>query len=157
MPRFLCDGMLGSLARWLRILGYDAEFDTVSPDGDLARRGGEQGRWLLTKDRALAALGPRSMLVRSEGLEDQLVEVLSRLNLRPSPENLGTRCTECNGVVGPVERDTVHDLVPPFVWETVDEMRRCESCGKVYWRGTHVQRIEERVRRVLDRVEGGNG
>lgn len=157
MPRFLCDGMLGSLARWLRILGYDAELDTVSSDEALATRAAKEGRWLLTRDRALAARGPRTMLVRSEALEDQLVEVLSRLELRPEPESFGTRCTECNGVVRPVERETVRDLVPAFVWKTASEMRRCESCGKVYWRGTHVRRIEDRVRRVLERVEAGDG
>ncbi len=157
MPRFLCDGMLGSLARWLRILGYDAELDTVSSDEALAASADEAGQWLLTKDRALAARGPRTMLVRSEALEDQLVEVLSRLELRPAPDSFGTRCTECNGVVCPVEKETVRGLVPPFVWETVGEMRRCESCGKVYWRGTHVRRIENRIRRVLERVEAGDG
>ncbi len=157
MPRFLCDGMLGSLARWLRILGFDAELDTVSSDESLARRAGEDGRWLLTRDRALAARGPRTTLVRSETLDDQLVEVLSRLELRPGPQSFGTRCTECNGVVRPVERETVRNLVPPFVWETAGEMRRCESCGKVYWRGTHVRSIENRVQRVLERLEAENG
>ena len=106
MPTFLCDAMLGSLARWLRFFGYDTEF--CGPDVDdseVARRARDDRRWLLTKDRALAALGPRTLLVRSEGLEFQLAEVFTRLGLSPEADLEGSRCGECNGELEAVDRD----------------------------------------------------
>ncbi len=150
MPRFLCDAMLGTLARWLRLLGYDAEL--VGPDArdaEVAARAAAEGRVLLTRDRELAAAGPRTVLVRAERLEDQLAEVIGRLGLDPRPEARGTRCAACNGEVTPVERETVAGLVPPYVYGSAGSFRRCAGCGRVYWRGSHVPRIERRLERVL--------
>ncbi len=153
MPRFLCDAMLGSLARWLRLLGLDTVFDAEAPDAELARRAAEEGRWLLTRDRELAASGPRTMLVRSIDLEDQLVEVLGRLGLEADRKLVGTRCTACNGVLRPVAPETVTDRVPSFVRRTAEEFRECPDCGRIYWKGSHVARIEARIVRVADRLE----
>ncbi len=153
MPRFLCDAMLGSLARWLRLMGFDTAYEAGGEDGELARRAAEEGRWLLTRDRGLAAAGPRTVWIRAEALEDQLVEVFERLGLEPDPGCFGSRCAACNGVVRPVAREAVEGKVPPFVLATVDGFRICEGCGRVYWRGSHVARIGERIGRVLDRLE----
>ncbi len=148
--------MLGSLARWLRLLGYDAELDTVSPDGELARRAEREGRWLLTRDRRLAAAGPRSLLVRSEDVNEQLAEVLGRLGLEPGDGGLGTRCSACNGEVEPVPGEAVQGLVPEHVWRTAREFRRCARCGRVYWRGSHVERIEARIAELRRRLAGAH-
>jgi len=153
MPRFLCDAMLGSLARWLRLMGFDAAFEADLPDAALARRAAAEGRWLLTRDRELAAAGPRTVLIRSEGLEDQLVETFTRLGLVPDPRLVGTRCAACNGTVRPVAREAVAGRVPPFVMATAEAFRACEGCGRVYWRGSHVTRIEERIARIAGRLE----
>lgn len=144
--------MLGSLARWLRLLGYDAELDTVSSDEELARRAEREGRWLLTRDRRLAAVGPRSLLVRSENLDGQVAEVLGRLGLEAGEGRLGTRCSACNGEVHAVPRSAVRGLVPGHVWNTVREFRRCSRCGRVYWRGSHVSRIEARIEEFRRRL-----
>lgn len=148
--------MLGSLARWLRLLGYDAELDTVSCDADLARRAEREGRWLLTRDRRLAAAGPRSLLVRSENVDEQLAEVLGRLGLEAGGRGFGTRCAACNGEVEPVPREAVRDLVPGHVWSTAREFRRCTRCGRVYWRGSHVERIEARIGEIRRRLAGAH-
>jgi len=153
MPRFLCDAMLGSLARWLRLMGYDTEYDAEAPDAELARRAAEERRWLLTRDRELAAVGPRTVLIGSTGLEDQLVEVHERLGLEPDHEGIGSRCAVCNGVIEPVDRAEAAGHVPPFVLEETTGFRRCTGCGKIYWRGSHVTRIEERIGRIVTRLE----
>ncbi len=147
--------MLGSLARWLRLLGHDAELDTVSPDEELALRAEREGRWLLTRDRRLAAMGPRTLLVRSEGVDEQLLEVLGRLGLEAGEEGLGTRCAACNGEVEPVSASEVRALVPEHVRLTAREFRRCTRCGRVYWRGSHVERIEARIRKLRRRLAEG--
>jgi len=157
MPRFLCDAMLGTLARWLRLLGYDAELARPEErDAAIAARAAREGRWLLTRDRELAARGPRTVLVRAEELEAQLVEVVERLGLEPGPL-AGTRCAACNGGVEPAAREEVAPVVPPHVLRTAPSFRRCRRCGRVYWRGSHVERIERRLERVLAAARGGGG
>ena len=153
-PRFLCDAMLGSLARWLRFFGYDALFLLPGPaDHELARRAKEEGRWLLTRDCELAAAGPRSMMVRAQVLEDQLIEVFGRLGLRPAATLENARCGECNGVLEDVTREEVAEAVPPHVLATAPRFRRCGGCGRVYWPGSHSEGILERMEQVVARLK----
>ncbi len=155
VPKFLCDAMLGSLARWLRFFGFDAVFHDPGPeDATLAAEARTEGRWLLTRDRALAAVGPRTVMVRSERLEDQLVEVFQRLGVRPRPTLDRARCGECNGELQEASRDEVAHDVPPYVLATAPRFRRCFECGRVYWPGSHGRRIVERMQAVVDRLEG---
>lgn len=151
--KFLCDAMLGSLARWLRFFGFDATY--LSPgvaDTVLVELARSQARWLLTRDRELAAAGPRTLLVRTDRLDDQLVEVLSRLSLRPDANLKHARCGECNGVLQPVDREEVAVLIPPYVLASAARFRRCESCGRVYWPGSHSARIIARMQTCIDRL-----
>ena len=151
-PRFLCDAMLGSLARWLRFFGFDALFpEPGAEDLELARTARDEGRWLLTRDHELASVGPRSVLIRSEGLEDQLVEVFSRLGLRPDSGLESSRCGECNAELEQVSKADVAEVVPPHVLATAPRFRRCLGCGRVYWPGTHTERILERMAAILER------
>ena len=156
-PRFLADAMLGTLARWLRLFGYDCLYLGGADDAHLARLAREEERWLLTRDRELAAVGPRSLLIRAETLEDQLVEVLGRLQLRPDPSLQSARCAECNGGLEDVQRHEVTEEVPPHVHATAERFRRCSSCGRVYWPGTHGDRIRRRMERVVGRAAGPDG
>lgn len=152
-PTFLCDAMLGSLARWLRLWGYDAVYLGTEPaDEELAERARREGRWLLTRDRELAAAGPRTVMIRSEPVDEQVAEVFERLGLRPGPDLAEARCAECNGAVADASREDVAGDVPPYVLATAERFRRCLECGRVYWPGTHVERILERMRGVLARL-----
>jgi uncharacterized protein with PIN domain len=153
MHRFLCDAMLGSLARWLRFFGYDAEFmDPSVADDEVANRARDEGRWLLTRDRELAAVGPRSVLIRAGDLESQLVEVFGRLGLRPEVELQRARCGECNGELHSVAAEEVAAVVPPYVLRTAERFSRCAGCGRVYWPGSHSERILETMERVAKAV-----
>jgi uncharacterized protein with PIN domain len=154
MPKLLCDAMLGSLARWLRFFGFDAEFSDPSiDDRDLAERARREGRWLLTRDRELASVGPRTMLIRSEELVQQLVEVFERLGARPRVGLDDARCGECNGHLVAVAADQLASDVPPYVLRTADRFSRCDRCGRVYWPGSHGDRILEVMERVVAALE----
>jgi uncharacterized protein with PIN domain len=143
--------MLGTLARWLRFFGYDAAFQGPEvPDEAVLRRATEQGRWLLTRDRELAACGPRTVLVRAEDLEGQIVEVCSRLGLSPRATLTDARCAECNGELREASREEVAALVPPYVQRTAGRFSRCTGCGRMYWPGTHSERILQTMDRVVD-------
>lgn len=151
--RFLCDAMLGSLARWLRFFGFDTVFlEPGLDDRLLSDRAYREGRWLLTRDRALAAVGPRTVLVRAEALDDQLVEIFERLGLRPDATLEGARCSECNGELVDASRDEVAETTPPHVLATAPRFRRCTGCRRVYWPGSHGDRILERMTHILKRL-----
>ncbi len=157
-PRFLCDAMLGSLARWLRFFGYDTLFcEPGLPDRDLARRACEDGRWLLTRDRELAAAGPKTLMVRAEDLEAQLEEVFLRLELSPPPDLEKARCAACNGELEPVPLEAVADVVPPYVRRTAPRFSRCRRCKRVYWPGSHSERILATMEGVARRVASHRG
>ena len=142
--RLLADGMLGRLARWLRLLGYDTAYDNAATDPELARRARAEGRVLLTRDQALAARrGLRALLIRSQVLEEQVHEVCQRLG--PPPHAALSRCAVCNSVLEPISHDQAAQLVPPYVLRTRTKFRRCPGCGRVYWPGSHLQAIRAQL------------
>jgi len=142
MTRFIADVMLGRLARLMRFNGYDVENDRTARDPDLLRKATR--RTLLTKDRALAASGKRKhvYLVQSVGAEKQLEEIRKEFPQRSN----STRCLVCNHPIRKVRKDKVRHLVPPFVYERQSEFYRCPHCRRVYWKGTHFDRMS-RVRK----------
>jgi hypothetical protein len=148
---FLCDAMLGGLARWLRAAGYSAWFDPGVEDGELVRRALEEGKWLLTSDsgileRYAVSEGLVRCLFVPLGLSvvEQLAHVLGELDLPLRP----SRCMACNGELEAVELADVAGRVPPKVRECCAEFFRCRRCDKVYWHGTHWLSIERRLRRA---------
>ena len=143
-PRLLADGMLGRLARWLRILGYDTAYDPQLDDNELVRRTRAEGRWLLTRDHELAERpGVQSLLIDSERLPAQLAQVRSRLG--PAKRNPFSRCTVCNVQLVDVSPHEVREQVPPYVLCTHSRFCRCPSCGRVYWPGSHWERMREQL------------
>jgi len=146
-PRLLADAMLGRLARWLRILGYDTLYNPRWPDDELARRARAEGRILLTRDRALARRpGVRSLLIESERIEAQLGEVARNLGL--NAEGYLTRCPVCNDLLEAVPHSWAWGYVPPYTFVTQREFRLCPTCNRFYWRGTHCQEMGELLARL---------
>ncbi len=141
-PRFLLDVHLGRLARSLRLIGFDAEWHPEAADQELARRSALEGRVLLTRDRGV--LKRRAVvdgyLVRQTDPRRQIDEVLSRFDLRGPFEPFG-RCLACNGSLEDVAKEEVLDLLPPRTRRDYERFRRCASCGRVYWRGSHYDRL----------------
>lgn len=149
-PRFMVDAMLGGLARWLRVLGYDAAYEAGIPDGDLVRRAASEGRIALTRDRRLPEEWWIEDLVvlRSDEQLEQLREIAPVFSL--TRDGLFTRCTRCNLSLAPMSLDEAADRVPPLVRERSAALQHCPSCDRIYWEGSHT----ERMRRTLDRVLG---
>jgi uncharacterized protein len=142
-PRLLVDAMLGKLARWLRLMGYDAAYWQTGSDEALAAEAQAEGRLIVTRDRQLA--GRRkvwALFINAEKLDEQIAEVRAALGDDPQPFS---RCAECNGVLEDLAREQARDLVPPYVWHTQSAFKRCASCGRVYWRGTHWPGMQLRI------------
>jgi uncharacterized protein with PIN domain len=145
--KFVVDAMLGTLAKWLRILGYDAHYDQRLIDHQLVRLARAEGCVLLTRDRELARRrGVRVVLVTSDDLESQIRQVLGDLRLRP--DRTVSRCPVCNRLLEPMERETARSRVPAYVAETQQAFTHCPDCQRIYWRGTHWQQMEERLDRL---------
>jgi uncharacterized protein with PIN domain len=142
--KFLADGMLGRLARWLRILGYDTAYDPQADDHTLAGIARAEGRILLTRDTALARRrGVQAILIESQEVTEQVRQVLAACHLDPS--DTFSRCAVCNVPLEPIDRAVAQSLVPPYVYQTQDGFQRCPRCKRIYWRGTHWANMQAQV------------
>ena len=138
--------MLGTLAKWLRILGYDTLYDPAQDDDRLVRIARAENRVLLTRDHQLAERrGVHVLLVADERLEDQIRQVLMDLQL--VPDQSFSRCPVCNGALEVADREVVRAQVPAYVAQTHTAFRRCPDCERIYWRGTHWQRMDQNLAR----------
>jgi uncharacterized protein with PIN domain len=148
--RFIADAMLGRLAHWLRLLGFDCAYERHVSDEDLVRRGVEQDRVILTRDRALPEEWRVSdiCVVRAEETFDQLGEVLRRFDLSGSVR-LFTRCSECNRGLVAAQGSAVTGRVPAGILASHREFLECPGCGRVYWQGSHTDRMKRVVERLL--------
>jgi len=140
-PRFIVDAMLGDLARWLRMLGYDTVYDKNMPDWKQLEIAAEQGRILLTRDRGLyiraRKRGIRSLLVHGDDIIDRLYIVAKTFKLRLEMDPDSSRCPLCNAPLRRVDKSEVKGRVPLRVYERYDTFWVCSGCGQVYWRGGH--------------------
>ena len=146
-PRFLADCNVGRLARWLRALGYDASYHARIGDAELVREAAAESRVLLTRDRDLTKRRViqtgvvRAILIRDDEVTKQLRQVFAELGLELK-EAL-TRCIECNSELESRVPSTVAERVPPYVRQTQSRYSECPVCGRIYWAGTHWQRMRE--------------
>lgn len=145
LPRLLADTMLGRLARALRLIGLDTAYADEQGRGRALEQAILTGRVIVTRDRRLNAYGCRRVLAVSDHWEEQLAQVLSELGLDREALPAFSRCSRCNREIIAVSRNQVRDTVPPFVFATQREFHRCPGCGRVYWAGTHVTRMQRRL------------
>ena len=149
-PRFILDTHLGRLAAYLRMLGFDSAYANHADDDTLARRAADEGRILLTRDRGLLRRGAVRLgcLLRSDDPRRQLEEVARRYDL-PAHARPFARCIRCNGLIDPVGREEVAARLQPKTLRYYDTFGRCDSCGEVYWKGSHYAHMQRLVERVL--------
>lgn len=148
--RFIADSNVGKLARWLRVLGQDTLFVKDVDDDELLDIALCEDRIVLTRDtrlmnrRVITSGKLQALLVQDDDPHEQLRRVISELHL-DACETRFTRCLECNVVLEPREKDEIRHLVPPYVFVTHEKYMQCPHCGRVYWRGTHWQRMNSRL------------
>lgn len=152
-PRFVVDVNLGRLARLLRVLGFDVWWSSDADDQTLADISLDQQRILLTRDRGLLKRRAitHGLFVHSQQPEEQTLEVLRRLDLRRRIKPF-TRCVRCNGQLAAVAKDEVIDQLEPLTRRYYDEFSRCPECGRIYWAGSHFEKLSRLVDRLLERL-----
>ena len=146
--RFLLDVHVGRLAAYLRMAGFDALYSNQASDAELARIVAREGRVLLTRDRYLLmrTAVERGYWVRSTEPRQQLLEVVKRFDLAGSMRPF-TRCLECNTILEEASRETLLERLPPKIREK-DVFRVCSSCQRIYWEGSHHERMSQLLRWV---------
>ncbi len=149
--KFLADHMLGKLAKYLRFLGYDTYYPSGRmSDDEIIEISKIENRILLTRDKELARRSG-GFYIESENYEEQLKIVIRKFNL--SKDNMLSRCSICNEPLIPVNKESVRDKVPKYVYDHRDEFYICPKCGRVYWWGTHTEKIERKIRKIMEARE----
>jgi uncharacterized protein len=144
-PRFIVDHMLGSLARWLRMMGYDTVYDKSLEDADMARVARAEGRFILTRDKELSK-EPGALLLEEIDLDAQLKAIAVKFGLKFHEELI--RCSTCNGELVDLPKEEAKGKVPEGAYEANKKFWRCSKCEKVYWKGTHWLGINERLKKL---------
>jgi len=144
--KFIADEMLGKLAKWLRTLGYDTAYYNDGADSGLVQRALEEDRIILTRDTRLVErkLARKCILIKSDNVWEQFEQVIKELCL-DTKSRLFTRCLICNKELVLVEKKSILDLIPPYVYQTQNEFYRCPECGRIYWPGTHKDSMLELI------------
>jgi uncharacterized protein with PIN domain len=148
-PKFVLDVHLGKLAKYLRMLGFDALYDNNFKRKEIIDASVSGKRTILTCGTSLLKMKTvtRGYTVRSRDPEEQIREVLKRFDLSSAIRPF-TRCLECNGMIEPAEKEAVRDRLEPLTEKHFDRFYRCDGCGKVYWKGPHFDRMKEFVNRI---------
>jgi len=148
--KFIADAMLGRLAKWLRILGFDVLYYSDIDDREVVRIAREQERTILTRDTQLSNRKglPGVIFIEKDDVLDQLRQITPLLDFRQAA--FSGRCVVCNGLLDKVpQKEEVRDLVPEYIYLNFPRFMRCRGCGKVYWEGSHHRDIRDRVKGVL--------
>lgn len=146
--QFLCDAGLGGLAKWLRVAGYDATWFPDIDDAELLRKAETMNATVLTTDSLMMERGvlrdaiiPALWLPPALTRHEQLGLVLREFGLTIR----APRCMHCGGELIPVEKESVHERIPPKTWRWIHHYFVCARCGKLFWRGTHWERIQRQL------------
>ncbi|PJA29543.1 MAG: hypothetical protein CO189_01755 [candidate division Zixibacteria bacterium CG_4_9_14_3_um_filter_46_8] len=148
---FICDDNLGKLAKLLKACGYDTLFQKTIADGELIAKALAEDRTIISRDRRLARKGaPENLLIiKTDDPDEQLKDVLLSLGLKPEFKDWLTRCLECNILLAKVSKEENKNRIPPYVFFTQSEFFKCSNCDKLFWKGTHHQRMMERLLKIM--------
>jgi uncharacterized protein with PIN domain len=152
-PRFIADHNVGKLAKWLRMMGYDTAFFGGGDDAHMISRALAEGRIILTRDTHIMERGIitsgrlKAILIDSDSPEEQIKQVVEALHLDFQSRSF-TLCLECNQPLMERSREEVKDRVPPYVFRTRQQYMECPNCHRIYWRGTHWQRMSRKLQKL---------
>ncbi|MDH7516874.1 MAG: Mut7-C RNAse domain-containing protein [Candidatus Thermoplasmatota archaeon] len=146
--KFLCDQMLGSLAKWLRLMGFDTFYANADMDDDeLLQVAKKENRVVITRDKELMSKMKKQKLPVIEldvtDVDEQLKIVLKDIVV--DPKNVLSRCSVCNTILDEIKKKDIQDKVPRRVFENNEKFWFCPKCDKIYWMGTHYDKIKNKI------------
>jgi uncharacterized protein with PIN domain len=150
-PRFAAERTLGRLTKWLRLLGFDTQYE-----GDLADKKFidtlENDRILLTRTQRIRNqfASRRMIFVESDHLEQQLKQIFRELGLKADQTKPFSRCLQCNVPIVAVAKSCLWGHIPDYIFETHDHFNQCPQCNRVFWPGSHTRRSLVKIRQLFD-------
>ena len=150
--RFVVDAHLGRLARYLRMLGFDADYETDREGKELSRVSHNEGRILLTRDRGLLKRSEveYGYFVRATEPRLEVIEVVRRFDLFSAVSPF-RRCLRCNALLNSVAKEAILDRLQTKTNRYYDEFRICPACNRIYWTGSHYEHMQRFVQSILGR------
>ena len=148
---FAVDRSLGSLAKWLRLLGFDTAYGPDISSSQLSELLKDH-RILITRTKKIQkmfASYPQVFII-PDSLFEQLKQVVDHLGIHPGDIRPFSRCIHCNLPIDEIDKKDVYGLVPDYIWETHDEFNRCRQCHRIYWPGSHTERISDKIELIFD-------
>jgi uncharacterized protein len=158
--KFLADGMLGKLARWLRMLGQDVLYNTRLSDNELLGLAKAEGRVLFTRDFELykraVGRGLEGLYVEGKRESDQLSEVAKRYGLALEIDMDKSHCPLCNTKLEPAPKEQLKDQLEPNTYRYYGRFWRCPNCGQIYWQGAHWKQITGTLAQAQEKTSAIN-
>jgi uncharacterized protein len=156
-PNFIVDAMLGNLAKKLRILGYDSKYFSSIEDDKIILIAKNEKRIILTKDEQLTKIAEKQnvsfVLIRGNDELEQIIQINEKFKLDKFViDTNNSRCIACNGKLEIVEKFRVIGKIPEGVLERERKFWMCDSCKKVYWEGTHFEKLQEFATKLNNRI-----
>jgi len=150
--KFIVDCMLGKLAKWLKILGFDVSYFKKIEDDKLLSLAQKEERVLLTRDNGLVekAKEIKFLFIHSEDWRRQVEQVLDDFRLWSEVKPF-SRCIECNLELKDLPKKSAKNLVSSFVYEHAKSFALCPRCGRIFWKGTHYRDMEFKIDEILKR------
>jgi uncharacterized protein len=146
---FFCDVTLGRLAKYLRILGLDT-VNLQGPEDFRTVTGSKADFCVFTRHHVVETEG-NIVAVRSNSVKEQIQEILPLLRPHLDPNRIMTRCLLCNSVLENVDRTSVEQFVPEFIFHSHQQFRKCPDCMRIFWAGSHVERMKGWLDYILDK------
>lgn len=157
-PIFIVDAMLGNLAKKLRVLGYDSTYFSSIEDEKLVTAAKNEKRIILTKDEQLCKTAQNqniiSVLIRGNDEIEQIVQIHQDIKLEKFViDTNNSRCIVCNGKLQPIEKHRIIGKVPEGILEREEKFWMCDGCKKIYWQGTHFEKLQEFADKLNNRLQ----
>ncbi len=154
--KFMANGMLGKLTRWLRMLGHDVKYSRSLNDEQLIEIAKRERRILLTRDlelyRQASVQGINAFFVERTTEAKKLANLAKRFNLKLEFDVTVSRCPKCNTRIKPIPKERIIGKVPETTASYYDEFWECPSCEQIYWQGAHWGRIQATLREAREHL-----
>jgi uncharacterized protein with PIN domain len=155
--KFITDGMLGKLTRWLRMLGHDVTYYRSTDDKELIEIAKTEKRILLTRDLELcqqsATQGVEATLVEAKDAVEKLADLANQFKFKLEIDLSVSRCPKCNTTIKAVPTEKVINQIPEATSTHYNDFWKCPGCNQIYWQGAHWKRIEKTLEKAKNRLE----
>lgn len=155
--KFIVDGMLGKLTRWLRMLGHNTKYSNKLDDAQLIEIAKKERRILLTRDLELfqqaTAKGVDALYLEEKTEAERLARLARRFKIELHINMETSRCPKCNTRVKQIFKEKIADKVEKSTFSNYNEFWECPKCGKIYWQGAHWTRIRKTLDSAKENLE----